>query len=79
MVVVNKFSAFVSRVAGRLLSSDNDGFLEHAIFLADYTRKYGLSPIQVEDLIRRQVLAAKMIEGLWVVEDKPPATMPRFD
>lgn len=48
------------------------GFHSHELFVEAYSRKYGVSRTRIMQLIEEGVLSATTIEGVWVVEDKPP-------
>jgi hypothetical protein len=50
----------------------DDGFHSHELFVEAYSRKYGVSRTRIMQLVEEGVLSATTIEGMWVVEDKPP-------
>ncbi len=72
MTIMTKFSAFLGCIMKGLFTGADETFPQGEMFLDDYARKYGVLPKEIEQMIKRRALKARMIEGLWVVEDKPP-------
>jgi hypothetical protein len=49
-----------------------DCFDVHELFVGAYSAKYGVSRTRIMRLIDEGYLSATTIEGIWIVEDKPP-------